>query len=219
MAHQWLHQNWRLGLAGLGIVGVVTTSLIAITSVSQAVETDAELAPGGLIAQTSDPLPPTKTVTLPVEGEPQSVTFQLYNDPDYPLVTYYPEDMTVENTCESDGCAVVFTDATVGAAMIFLFPADATTIDAVAPYVTGEAGLLADYGWSVTGEYTDSAYRHQPWVQKVITFQDPGFTVVGSAYLGEANGRAFAVVSFFPPEAGDGYAPRLGAIMAATQIR
>ena len=166
---------------------------------------------------TPAPLPPTKTVTVMVEGEPQPMVMQLYQHPEVPLVTYYPAAMTVSQACDADGCGVSFTDDATSTGVIVMFPAAATTAAAVAPLITGPEGLMAGNGWVVTGAYTDAL--EFPWARQMITFRTPELTAVGVAYLGEASGQGFAAVVVLPPDAGDGFMPQANAMLAELRVR
>jgi len=184
-----------------------------------------EVNSGGAIAQTSErradagALPATKPVTVMVEGEPRAVTLQLYEQSGVPLVTYYPAAMSTAEACEVDGCFISFTYEDLGAAVFFLLPAEAVVAADVEPYITGEEGLLAGNGWSVTGEHTQETALRYPWAKKMITFRSEETSAVGVAFLGELEGKAFAAVEVFPADAGDGFAPQAHAILSEIRMR
>jgi hypothetical protein len=178
------------------------------------------LGSGPVAAQVSaEDWPDTKPVTVLVEGEPQTVTMQLYDQPDVPLVTYYPPAMAVAESCDQDGCFISFTYEDLGAAVFFLFPNEASTASQIEPYITGPEGLLAGGGWTVTAEHTHATALHYPWAQKAINFQAADMSSVGVAYLGELEGTAFAAVEVFPPDAGDGFAPQAHAILSEMSLQ
>jgi hypothetical protein len=164
-------------------------------------------------------LPDRKTMTVIVEGEPQTVTMQLYERPGVPLVTYYPPGMTTTEACDEEGCFVSFAYDDLGAAVFFLIPAEAEVASQAEPYITGENGLLTGSGWSITGEHTSEAALRYPWAKKLITFQAADMQVVGAATLGEMDGQGFAAIEVLPPEAGDGFAPQANAILSEMRLR
>ena len=176
-----------------------------------------EVAPLAQALTDSDTLPATRSVTVLVEGEPQTIEMQLYQHPAVPLVTYYPATMTVDQDCDTAGCGVSFTDETTGAGVIVLFPAGVTQAAAVAPYVTGPEGLMAENGWMVTGSYADQL--EFPWARQLVTFEPPDQEAIGLVYLGEASDRGFAAIAVFPPEAGDGFMPQVNAMFGEVRVR
>jgi hypothetical protein len=164
-------------------------------------------------------LPDRKTVTVIVEGEPQVVTMQLYERPGIPLVTYYPPAMTTTEACDEEGCFVSFAYDDLGAAVFFLIPAEAEVASQAEPYITGENGLLAGSGWSITGEYTSEAALRYPWAKKLITFQAADMQFIGAATLGEMDGQGFAAIEVLPPDAGDGFSPQANAILSEVRMQ
>ena len=144
---------------------------------------------------------------------------QLYSQPGVPLVTYYPPAMTTSEACDQDGCFVSFTYDDLGAALFILIPSGAEVASQTEPYITGEEGLLAGNGWSVTGEHTHENALRFPWAKKLITFQSNETSTIGAAILGELEGQAFAAVEVFPPDAGDGFAPQAHAILSEVRMR
>ncbi len=198
---------------GLALVGSWIGGIAA--PLAQASMVPAEV----FLAQAPDPgsLPATKTVTVMVEGEPQDLLLQLYQHPEVPLVTYYPSTLTPEQFCDTDGCSVLFSNEATQVALIFIFPEGSTQASDMAPYVTGPEGLITANEWVITGSYTDNL--NFSWARQMVTFQTPELTATGLAYLGEANGRGFAVMALFPPDAGDGFMPEANAIFSEVQIQ
>lgn len=162
-------------------------------------------------------LPATRSVTVLVEGEPQTMEMQLYQHPTVPLVIYYPATMTVDQDCDPVGCGVSFTDEATGAGVIVLFPAGATQAAEVAPYITGPEGLMAENGWLETGSYDDQL--EFPWARQLVTFAPPDREAMGLVYLGEASGQGFAAIAVFPPEAGDGFMPQVNAMFGEVRVK
>lgn len=201
---------WGLVTLGITVIGG------ALPGVAQTVAAEFALARPARLAQTSPetaPLPERKTVTLFVEGEPQEATFLLYQSDIF--ITYYPESMEVEESCTDEGCAIIFTNQAVGTAAAFLFPTGATTAAEIEPYFTQ---LVTENDWQINGDYDDEEFLRYPWMQRIWILQSEDWSVLGSAYFGEDSGRGFGVLSVFPPDAGDGYAPRIGAMLDETQI-
>jgi len=202
--------GWCKPMGGLVALATIVVGLPAVAS-------PAAVPPVPLLGQTTptSALPERKTITLIVEGEPQPATFLLYQNPAYPLITYYPDSMDVEEFCDDDGCAIAFTNRSVGTATVFLFPAEVTTAAGMEPYITQ---VVSENDWQVNGNYDEGEFLAYPWLRRIWVFQSEDWSVMGTAYFGEASGRGFGVLSVFPPDAGDGYAPRVGAMLDETQI-
>jgi hypothetical protein len=158
-------------------------------------------------------------VTIIVEGDPQTVVMQLYRGTEVPLVTYYPATMTVEEACDADGCGVSFTNEATDTGVIFLFPAGATQAADAGPAIFGPTGLLGANGWDVGGSYTDADSLEFPWARQMTIMRTPDLTAVGVVYLGEAQGRGFAALAIFPPDAGDGFMPQANALFREVQVQ
>ena len=212
---------WRINL-GIGCLAACMTLGLATETVSlEGFRVSLNIASAQDSRPTSEleALPDSKTMTVVVEGEPQTVRMQLYERPGVPLVTYYPPAMTTSEACDDDGCFVSFTYEDLGAAVFFLIPQEAEVASQAEPYITGEDGLLTVSGWTVTGEHTSDTALRYPWAKKVITFQSEDLSAIGAAVLGELEGQAFAAVEVFPPDAGDGFAPQAHAILSEMQMR
>jgi hypothetical protein len=205
-------------LAGPVVSCALVVGSLVVGSLSQASTLLAQPQPQTLRAQADlDTLPAHRSVTVLVEGEPQTMDMQLYQHSTVPLVTYYPATMTVEQACDIDGCGVSFTDEATGAGVIVLFPAGATQAVEVAPYVTGPEGVMAENGWVVTGSY--DGQLEFPWARQLVTFQPPDRETMGLVYLGEASGHGFAAIAVFPPEAGDGFMPQVNAMFGEVRVK
>jgi hypothetical protein len=182
-------------------------------------------SPYGAIAQATSldrplaNLPAMKPVTIYIEGEPQQINTRLYNEPGMPMLTYYPETLEASGTCDSNGCSISFTNTSLATSLLFLFPAEATTVSQVEPYLIGENGLFTQSGWTITRSSTNQQDLPYPWMKKMVNFQAPNMEAIGVGYFGEQDGQAFAAVEVFPPEAGDGFAPRARIILSELQLK
>ena len=81
------------------------------------------LAPSAGLAQNLEPapepvaLPATKPVTVLVEGEPQTITMQLYQQAGGLLMTYSPSAICTSEACDPVGCFGSFPYDDLGAAV------------------------------------------------------------------------------------------------------
>ncbi|HEY9881772.1 MAG TPA: hypothetical protein V6D29_25200 [Leptolyngbyaceae cyanobacterium] len=226
-------ENWRCDriskpspslLLGLKLLGL---SLLVFPTFASVVPTAA--AQAELLAQNSSQapetvapnaaLPATRTITISVEGEPTEITLKRFAVPGFPLATYYPEQMTVQQDCLEEGCAVEFVGSIEGTGVLFFFPEEGTNLDDLEARLVEPEGFLVRSGLSVTGEYTQPAILRYPWAKKVLRVQEANVSCLGNVYLGEANGRVFWVLALFPPETGDGFIPRADAILTNLEVR
>lgn len=177
---------------------------------------------GNLVASSADSplesnlsqnLPERKTETIFVEGEPQEITLELYQEDQIPVVTYYPDNLSVNSACSHEGCGVFF-ELLEAQVHVFFPPAD-TTFEELEMGVTGDRGLLASNGWQPR-EY--SASTSYPWERKTVQFYDDEKNLLGSVHLGESEGRVFRVTVVFPGDMGDGFAPRADMILKNLQV-
>ncbi|PIG92961.1 hypothetical protein [Gloeocapsopsis sp. IPPAS B-1203] len=162
---------------------------------------------------------PTKTATIDIEGEQTTVSLQLYS---HPFFTTYPtQDFLSESVASGEGTAVWFYANFGGtknesAYVQFFFPGYAKTLDQLKQnWIEGENGLLASNGWQIIEVVGEVAY---PWAKEKINFHQPEKNIIGTVYLGEAEGNAFYVVTHYPVEYGDGFVPRANVILQNLEI-
>jgi hypothetical protein len=133
---------------------------------------------------------------------------RLYDEPNMAIMTYYPDNMKVDDTCSGEGCGFTFRFIPQGNALdkaeIHLFlPRGAATAVEQEPFVIGPNGLLENNGWKMVGESRDTGKFPYGWVRKVISFSDPqNKNMVGKILLGEASGQAVQVMLYYPNDEG-----------------
>lgn len=158
-------------------------------------------------------LPERKTETIFVEGEPQEITLNLYREDPIPVVTYYPDNLSVNSACSQEGCGVFF-EWLEAQVHVFVPPAG-TTFEELEMGVTGDRGLLASNGWQQREFNNSPSY---PWETKNIQFYDSENNLLGSVHLGQSEGQVFRVTVVFPGDMGDGFAPRADMILKNLQV-
>lgn len=121
----------------------------------------------------------------------------------FPITTKYPDTMQVQDGCSGEGCGFFFTfipqnnDLDRAEVHIFL-PAGATTAADQEPFVTGENGLIANAGWTVTSTDTENLEKFPyPWVKKAFNIEIDE-QQSGHILLGEAEGQAVQVLLKYP---------------------
>ena len=155
------------------------------------------------------PKPAAKPQTAPAKpaatkhAQEGTAKLLLYDDPDMPIRTEYPDIMKVEATGSGEGVGFIFAFKPQGNALdkakvhIFL-PRGAGTAAAQEPFVTGPQGLITNNGWKKEGDTTNIAEFPYGWVKKIIGFSDPANKgMVGKILLGEAGGQALQVILYY----------------------
>ena len=121
----------------------------------------------------------------------------------YPIKTKYPKIMQVQDGCSGEGCGFFFTFVPQGddldrAEVHIFLPAGVTTAADQEPFVTGENGLIANAGWTVTSTDTENLEKFPYfWVTKVIQIKISE-QESGHILLGEAEGQAVQVLLKYP---------------------
>jgi hypothetical protein len=97
------------------------------------------------------------------------------------------------------------------------FRNDFRNINVVRSFVNGRRGLIALNGWEIVSSTHKTNY---PWAREQITFRKKqgDKNIVGNIYLGQQNGRAFYIVTHYPAEFGDGFAPRANIILQYLKV-
>ena len=149
--------------------------------------------------------PETVTDTISIEGMDEPIDLRLVTVEDEPLPfsTYVPADWSDETVSSGEGTAARFaTGATGSQGVVTVFvPSEPNRemIDEIARAVaesSGNAQPLEPY---------------EPWVRSGYTFEGDGQT--GQVRIGEHAGVPFYVVTQFPYELGDGFAPRAALVL------
>jgi|SRR5690606_18367102 len=157
--------------------------------------------------------PAERAGTLSVEGTPEPVTLQLYDEPSAPFTTYLPEgDFIAETPASGQGTNVRFVANFGGvrnddAYLHFFFPDEGAglgTVDALRAALTGEMG--AANGWTFTAPAA-GAPRRCAWASQELTSPD------GYACLATHGTTPFFLVARRPAEYADGFGPRAALIL------
>lgn len=209
----------NLILAGLALTATTGCSSSNVGTVS------VQATPVQVAQSTRSALPATKLDTMSVEGEKSNITLALYDQQSLPFTTYIPEEK-FEDELEVSPQATTATfyfkheDGTLQrkAYVQFLIPQSQTTVQALKQKMTAPGGIIAQNRWKVTNQDTEIPYS---WATERIDFmrQEQPDVLMGTIYLGEQNGKAFAVIEQFPGDYGDGFAPLAGKILSNLQFR
>lgn len=167
--------------------------------------------------------PNTKTETISVEGEATPVTLKLFEEASSVFTTYYPEeDFIAESGGSGEGTGTRFYFNAGGTKnenvyVRLFFPAQATTLEQINKLVTQERGLLQSNQWKVVERTDEVLYS---WAkEKIIYQQNTGSEPIGGeVYIGEANGKAFYVVTHYPMEYAEGFRPRADLILKNLEV-
>lgn len=164
-----------------------------------------------------------KTVTISVEGEKTQIPVKLYQYPSPKFSTYFPEkDFIVDSSASGEGAGIRFYANFGGkknenAYIHFFFPANANNLAQVRTRVYGKRGLLASNNWQSINKTSKVPYS---WVTEKISFKQRknNQNIIGNVYIGQYQGKAFYVITHYPAEYGDGFAPRENIILQNVQI-
>jgi hypothetical protein len=167
--------------------------------------------------------PSTKTDTMSVEGEKTEVTLKRYNQASEIFTTYFPEkDFVGESRNFGEGTGAWFIYNVGGRQnknvfVAMFFPAKATTLEELQQSAQ-ERRLLEANQWQLVNRTKEVPYT---WAkEKIVYRQRTGSqNIGGEVYVGEANGKAFYVITHYPAEYGDGFAPRANLILKNLQVK
>lgn len=167
--------------------------------------------------------PPTKSVTIAVEGEKTPVTLRLYDQYSNLFTTYYPEqDFLPEGVSSGEGTGVRFIANFGGvknnnAYVSFSFLRSTKNLGQLRNLISGKSGLIESNKWQVVSRTRTAPYR---WVKEKIVFKkrQGNQNITGTIYLGQQNNKAFYVVTHYPVEYGDGFSPRAHLILQNLEV-
>lgn len=211
----------RLWMAGLVLI-------VGCTSPEASEPNPGSVAVSSVDSPLASNLPERKTETVFVEGEPQEITLKLYQEDQIPVLTYYPDNISVRSACSHEGCGVSFellqglsvsgspTDAPLRARVHVFVPSAGTTLEELEAGVTGDGGVFAGKGWQ---QGVSSGSLSYPWEKKNMNFYHSEQNLLGSVHLGQSQGQAFRVTVVFPGDMGDGFAPRANVILNNLQVK
>lgn len=153
------------------------------------------------------PAPEVKEGTLTVEGTAQRTLLRLVEGEPLPFYTYSPEDMAVSRTVSGEGTELRFNARFGGKKRddvylaMFFYPPSTTPEQAAQKARAGLGGMVWEerttakrYGWSV-----------REWALRDRN-NAPGH--IGYLAIGRHKDQVFHVLTYLPPEFGDGFGPR-----------
>lgn len=171
---------------------------------------------------TNSQKPSTKTDIISIEGEKTQVTLKLYDKASGVFTTYYPEkDFIAQSRSLGEGIGTQFIYNVGGhqnqnVFVALFFPTKATTLEQL-KQVAQQRGLIQPNQWQVVTQTTEVPYS---WAKEKIVYKKraSSHNLGGEVYVGEANGKAFYVVTHYPAEYGDGFGPRANLILQNLQV-
>ena len=161
-------------------------------------------------------LPETIESTITIEGMDETITLNLFYEPNFSFYTYYPEDMIANAVVSDEGDRVIFeTDFGVinpsAYIAVTVYPSDQfASEDALFEAIGGDGGILSERGYEWV-EKVETEDRALEWTLREYFFMSDEFT--GAIYTGEYEGQYFFFDIHYPWEYGDGMEPRVGLIM------
>ncbi|WP_353930736.1 hypothetical protein WJM97_21110 [Okeanomitos corallinicola TIOX110] len=172
-----------------------------------------------VIDSKSSQKPPSKTATILVEGEKNSIDLKLYEDKNLFSTYFPPEDFVVATETSAQQKEVKFIVNFGGvknedAYLKIVFPEQLQNIEAVKNFINGENGLIASNKWKIVNRNNKLTY---PWVKEKIAFSK-GKDIVGDIYIGAEKGKVFYVITHLPIEYVDGFSAREDLIFRNLEI-
>lgn len=164
--------------------------------------------------------PPTKTSVIFIEGEKTAIALRLYDEYKNLFTTYFPnQDFLPEGVSSGEGTGARFIANFGGvrnnkAYVSVSFLNSVKNLGQLRRFVNSKSGLLASNKWRVISRTQNTSY---PWAKEKIVFRQ-GRDITGTLYLGQQNGKVFYVITHYPLEYGDGFAPRADLILRNLQV-
>lgn len=168
--------------------------------------------------------PSTKTDTISIEGEKSEVTLKLYDELSQIFTTYFPkDDFVAESVSSGEGTGSTFyfnidgnknSDVYVSV----FFPNGVNSAEQLERLLTAKGGLVQTNQWQMENRTKDVPYS---WAKEKILYKQPGNeqNILAALYIGEANGKVFYVITHYPAEYGDGFAPRADFILKNLDVK
>lgn len=168
--------------------------------------------------------PSTKTDTISVEGEKSEVTLKLYDELTQVFTTYFPKDDFVAETASSgaDAGSIFYYNVdgnkNKDVYVSISFPTWANNAEQLERLLTAKGGLVQKNQWQMENRTKDVPYS---WAKEKILYKQPGSSqnILAELYIGEMNGKVFYVITHFPAEYGDGFAPRADFILKNLDVK
>jgi hypothetical protein len=214
----------RTALAGLA--GLAGLALLAGCGDRTDRRADEDPLPPPAVVDTTEPAvpedpvarPPQKTVTVSMEGMDEELRLVRYDAPsDFPLrfSTYIPEDMVAERWPSGEGDAVAFVAAFGGqrneaAAMRVIAHREGATAVEVEE-ILGQLAL--DLGTELVASTEEPRFDWSVREYRSVPGRTQRDGPHGYMAVGRRGDRYYTVAVHYPPEYGDGFAPRTHQIL------
>jgi hypothetical protein len=168
--------------------------------------------------------PSTKTDTISIEGEKSEVTLKLYDELSQIFTTYFPKDDFVAESASSgaDTGSIFYYNVdgnkNKDVYVSISFPTWANNAEQLERLLTAKGGLVQKNQWQMENRTKDVPYS---WAKEKILYKQPGSeqNILAALYIGEANGKVFYVITRYPAEYGDGFAPRADFILKNLDVK
>jgi hypothetical protein len=164
--------------------------------------------------------PTTKTGVIYIEGEKTAIALKLYQEYQDLFTTYFPQkDFLPQGVSSGEGTGARFIANFGGvrnnnAYVSVSFLNSVKNLGQLRRFVNSKSGLIAANKWRVISRTQNTGY---PWAKEKIGFRQ-GRDITGTLYLGQQNGKVFYVITHYPLEYGDGFAPRADLILRNLQV-
>lgn len=166
--------------------------------------------------------PDTKIITMNLEGQPIEVELKRFHQSALPFTTYYPEQsFTPEMSTSEAGTGVRFYFSPTGkkdedAYIYFFFPHGSNSIASIQDSLLDDQGLLVRNGWELIDRTDIVSYL---WAEEKLLYQQQAKELmVGSIYIGQADGHTFYALTHYPVEYADGFEPRSNIVLENLQF-
>ncbi|EGL83718.1 hypothetical protein CathTA2_0737 [Caldalkalibacillus thermarum TA2.A1] len=159
----------------------------------------------GQLAAAQQGLPPSKTVTIEIEGIKEEMTLYLHEAKQLGFYTYLPQDMAAENKWKA--MLAYFKPGghkMYKAKLEILTRDEIESVEEMAEFIQGQ---LAEKGFTVE---PSQARRFGFSAQEFRLSKD---NLTGKVSIFEYNQRVFALIYHYPPEYGDGFETRMEIIL------
>ncbi len=178
-----------------------------------------------VLKDTATQTTPAKYDTLRIEGIKQPVRLTEFNEPNYGVLTYFPErDFLPQTSASGEGMAVNFSSNFGGqknekAHVNIFFPVGNPGIDQLRDMTIGPRGIFAANKWRLIKSDKKTKLLYQ-WAHEQYVFQHKNGDnyTSGSVIIGEASGRRMQVVLKYPVDYAEGFMPRAHILLKHLKI-
>jgi hypothetical protein len=152
------------------------------------------------------------------------VTLKLYDELSQVFTTYFPKDDFVAESASSgaDTGSIFYYNVdgnkNKDVYVSISFPTGANNAEQLERLLTAKGGLVQKNQWQMEERTKDVPYS---WAKEKIIYKQPGSedNLLVQLYIGEANGKVFYVITHYPAEYGDGFAPRANFILDNLEVK